>query len=303
MKYLIVVFTLLIAFLPSSAAAQEVDQKDEDWLIRINGNLRIEADETVDSVVVIGGDVLIEGTVRHNVLVIDGDAFVSGTVGRNVTSIEGDVILLAPAVVHNVRTISGDLERANGATVTGRIRDQASLSIGGFGFFLFTAYLWAAATFGLIIGGLIFAAIGGRQLTRAALAMTGEAVNTIVGAVILWVGVPILTLVIMFTLVGIPLGMLILTFFLPTLFALGYITAGARLGGAILGRFGREPGNRPLAATALGVLILQIAFVVPLLGWLVALIAGIWGGGALAFTAFRAAGGKSFQDTPSPAAA
>jgi hypothetical protein len=51
----------------------------------------------------------------------------------------------------------------------------------------------------------------------------------------------------------------------------------------------------------LGVIILQIIGLVPFIGWLLVAIAGLWGGAALAYTAFAAAGGKSFDSTtPAP---
>jgi hypothetical protein len=152
-----------------------------------------------------------------------------------------------------------------------------------------------------VVAALIFAAVGGRQLTRTAFAMTGQAVNTIVGGVFLWVALPILAVVVMLTVVGILLGIAVFMFFLPVVFLLGYIVAGTRLGLAITGRLNRESGDRPLLPAALGVIILQIIVLIPVVGWLVAAIAGIWGGAALAYTAFAAAGGKSFETTtPAP---
>ena len=62
-----------------------------------------------------------------------------------------------------------------------------------------------------------------------------------------------------------------------------------------LGRLGREDTGKPLLAAALGVLILQLLVIIPVVGWVIAAIAGLWGAGALAYYAFAAAGGRSFE--------
>jgi hypothetical protein len=283
--------------LPSVAHAQRPDE-DDDVIIRINGDVTVAAGETVDGVVVISANAIIEGTVNEFVLVIDGNAVISGTVGEHVTSIEGDVILEDGASVNDVSTYSGDLQRAAGADVSGDITDRDGFALSGTDVFFISAYFWLAMTVIALVAGLVFAAIGGAQLTRAALVMTGQFVNSLIGTVVLWIGVPILAVVIMFTLIGIPLGLGVLLFVLPVLWFLGYIVAGTRLGLAIVRRMNREPGTKPLLAAFIGILVLQLVALIPIFGWLIAAIAGLWGGGALAYTAFAAAGGKSFEGTP-----
>lgn len=80
----------------------------------------------------------------------------------------------------------------------------------------------------------------------------------------------------MITLVGIPLEIGLLAFLLPGLWFLGYIVAAARLGGFLAGLSGRESGAHPYLATLLGLLLLQFAVLVPGLGGLAVLVAGLW---------------------------
>jgi hypothetical protein len=150
-------------------------------------------------------------------------------------------------------------------------------------------------TIAVIASALIFAAFGGRQLTAASRGMTGTLVNTIIGGVFLWVGVPILAGIAIATIVGLPLGLGILLFLLPTFGFLGYLVAGPRLGMWLVGLGGREAGDRPFLAAGLGMLALQLLVLIPVLGIAIALLAGIWGGGALAFRLYHNAGGKDFE--------
>jgi len=140
-----------------------------------------------------------------------------------------------------------------------------------------------------VIAGLVFAAIGGRQLSRAATVLTGELAYSILGAVATWIALPVLGVFALITVIGIPAGLALLLAVLPLLWLLGYATAGTRLGAALLSLGGgARPVDHPYAATALGVIVLQIVLLVPIVGWAVAFLAGIWGSGALAVAGWRA---------------
>jgi hypothetical protein len=303
LTFVIVMAAFLFALLPGAVSAQEHDDDghDDDVLIRINGDVTIAEDEAVDSLVVINADATIDGTVHDNVLVIHGNAIVNGTVEDRLTVIDGDIDLRDGAHVKDVNSISGDLNRAVGAQVTGDIHERDRFAFSPWAAAALSIWFWFAMTVIFIVAAIVFAAVGGRQLTRAALAMTGQVVSTIVGGVFLWIALPILAVVVMLTVVGILLGVAVLLFLLPILFLLGYIVAATRLGLAITGRMNRAYGEKPLLPAVLGVIILQIIGLVPFIGWLIVAIAGLWGGAALAYTAFAAAGGKSFDSTtPAP---
>jgi hypothetical protein len=298
MKWLLApIAAFLLAFIPSLAYAE--DGVDEDVLVRIGADVHIAQGERVGTVIVIDGDALIEGEVAEAVLVISGNATVSGEVSGELTVISGDIILPATAQVKNVTSIRGNIERAQGSLVTGDIHEQDEFGLAGLAAAVFSILFWIGITVALVAAGLIFAAVGGRQLREAAQRMTGDAVSVIIGAVFVAVAVPFLAFVAMATLIGIPLGIGLLIFLLPALWFLGYIVAGARLGGALVGLTGRGGGDHPYAATVLGIILLQLLALVPLIGVLVALIAGLWGAGALAYSAYRAAGGKGIESSGS----
>jgi hypothetical protein len=294
-RRLLVVLTVavLVALVPSVASAQQPDD-DKDVLIRIRGDVVVSSSETIGRVIVVDGDAIIEGTVVHDVLVISGNAIVSGSIGDNLTVISGDIDLRSGAEVRDVHSIRGDLTRASGATVTGEVNERDGFDPGFGALALLSVYFWLATTVLVVVIGLVFAAVGGDQLTRASAAMTGELVNTIVAGVFFWIGLPILAALLLFTIVGIPVSLTILIVALPAMMLLGYVTAGARLGSGILGRFGRESGNHPYAATTLGIVILQLILIIPIIGLLIAFVAAVWGASSLVYVAYSAAGGPSF---------
>lgn len=294
---------ILIAFAallwPSTAAAQAGEDDDDSATIRINADVIIGPDETIENLVVISGNAVIEGTVTGTLVVIDGDATISGSVGDDLTVISGDINLLDGSTVNNVHSIRGDIVRAGGATVTGDV-DESDFSGFWAAIGVFSVLLWVGITIAAIVAGIVFALIGGRQLTAAARVMTGEAVNAIVGTVVLWVGLPILAVLAIITVIGLPLGLGILIFLLPVLGFLGYLVAATRVGSFLTGAMKRAEGGRPIVAVILGVLVLQVILLVPVLGGVLVFLASIWGAGSLAFTAYRSAGGREIAPEPSP---
>jgi hypothetical protein len=292
---LVPIAALFLAFIPSAALAQSPERND-DFTLRINGDVSIAAGDRVNSVVVIDGNLTVDGEVTDFVLVIKGDATINGTVGGDLTVINGDINLASSAVVDNVNSVRGNINRAQGATITGDIHERDNFRFLWAAAGLFSVLFWIAMTIAMVAAALIFAAFGGRQLASAARAMTGDVVNTIIGAVFFWIGVPILAFLAIVTVIGIPIGIGLILFLLPTIGFLGYLISGTRLGTWLLGLGGREAGERPFLAAALGTLVLQLLVLIPVIGIVIAIVAGIWGGGALAFRIYRGAGGKGFEN-------
>lgn len=300
MKWLIaLVVALSLAAVPVAASAATNDDASSDFLMRIDGDVVIGEGESVGSLVVIDGNVTIDGTVRDTVFVINGDVTVNGTVEDHLTVISGSATLSSTAQVGDVTLIRSDYTRAEGSVVTGEVNKRDSFTFAEGLIAVFSFLFWIAMTVAVIVAGLVFAAIGGRQLTSSARSMTGDAVNTIIGVVLVWVALPIIAGIAIATIVGLPLGLGIFIFLLPALWFLGLIVAGTRLGMAIAKASGREAGDHPYLASFIGLLILQLLILVPVLGAVVVFFAGVWGAGALAVTALRGAGFKGFSNPPS----
>jgi hypothetical protein len=284
-----------MALSPTAAFAD--DGRDADGLLfRISGDVYVPPGQTVGSVVVIDGNATIDGRIKNSLTVVSGNAVITGSVGGSVNVISGTLDLRDGSTVEEVNTVDSELLRADGATVNGKIHQREEFEFPVAIAAAVSVLFWLSMTVSVVVAGLLFAAIGGRQLREASQTLTGDAVNTIIGVVMLWVAVPIVAVLAMLTLVGIPLGLGVLAFLLPVLWFLGYIVTGTWLGSLILR--GSGSGGHPFAASALGLLLLQIAVLVPFMGVLLALLAGVWGAGALAYLAYRAAGGKGFS-TPS----
>jgi len=294
---LLVMLAVFTALIPARAFAQDGDAKGNDHdgvLIRVNGDARIAQGETISNVFVVNGDVVIDGTVTDTLFVIRGDVIVTdhGRVEGDINVVRGNLTLAGGSHVDNVMLLDSDITQEPGATVTGDIKHQDNIRWGflGGGFWI---WLWLSMTVAVILAGLIFAAVGGLQLERAADALTRDTAMSILAAVIIWVGGPMLAVLAFVTVVGIPFGLGILLVALPALWFLGYIVAGARLGLAVTRSTSAPDGSNghPYLATFVGLLALQIVALIPVIGWFIAIVAGLYGAGGLALIAFRGARG------------
>jgi hypothetical protein len=288
-----------LALLPGAARAQDPDAEG-GLLLRVNGDVRVPAGESSDTIIVINGDAIVDGTVTGGVVVINGDATVNGTVDEEVVVINGTAGLGEGARVGgDVSLVRSDLTRAPGAVVEGTVAERSEFGFGRAGA-VFSFLVWLGFTIVVLLAGLLFAAVAGRQLSRAAALLTGSVGGTLLGAVLVWVGIPILAVLAFVTLVGIPLGLALLLFLLPALWFLGYLVAGTRLGGWLLGLLHRPTtADHPYLAALLGLLVLQLLLWIPVLGGLIWVLAGVLGAGALALLAWRAWQGRGMT-TPGP---
>ena len=139
---------------------------------------------------------------------------------------------------------------------------------------------WGVAAFAVVVAMLLGAAVGafgavfGRRTAKAKpLASAG------VGLLAFFL-IPIIAIAAFFTVVGIPLGLVLLLLVLP-LYAISYVTAAFALGRRII------KGSRILAFLV-GLVILGLLTLIPIAGGLIGFLAVVFGLGLLLVTLFRA---------------
>ncbi|HEY4668813.1 MAG TPA: hypothetical protein VIH05_03460 [Tepidiformaceae bacterium] len=280
----------LLAMVPFAALAQGVDD-DDDFTLQVNRDYTLPAGESVGGLVVVNGDALIEGTVRDFLVVVEGTADISGSV-KGLTVVNGDAILRDGATVTNdVLLVRSTLDQQPGSTVGGEIEERSRFLFRG-AWLVFGLIFWLGATLALIVGGLLFAAIGGRQLRASTANLSEQPGPSILAAVIVLFAVPLLAVLAMVTIVGIPLGIGILLFLLPALALLGYLVAADWLGGLVLSGFKRDAARtKRYLPVVIGVLMLQAVSLIPAFGWAVWALAALYGLGGLTYLAWRTARG------------
>ncbi len=277
---------LFLALLPATSFAQVNEASEAGFVMRIDGDLTVREGESVDSAVVISGNVQVDGTVEDFLMLIDGDGEISGRVDGDIVAISSTIDLTADAVIDgDVNLIDSDLNQAPGSQVLGDVNDE--FEINWWVLLIVNFVFWIGMTIAVLVFGLLLVAVAPRQAANAAAAMTADPGWSILSAVIAFIAVPIAAVIALVTVIGVPLGIGVLAFMLPAIWFLAYLVGGLMLGTLIYSR-ASEPvrGNRYLAVVT-GLAIMQLLVLVPFLGIVVGVLMGCWGAGAVVLLAWR----------------
>jgi cytoskeletal protein CcmA (bactofilin family) len=300
----LVAATSLLVAVPALAASRGTQPKnrDDDRQVVITGRVVVAPQETVGDVVILNGDARINGSVRGSVFALNGDVTIRGSVKDDVIAVNGRAIVDGGARVGGDVTSREKARISPGATVDGDVKSVSSrFALGQVGV-VAAILLWFAVIASTLVFGLLFLLIA----PRAADAFD-DAGRTAVGAsiglgVAAAVGLPFVGLILLASVLGLPLGAIVLLA-LGFLYTFGYVAAAYFLGRLIL----RPPTNR-LLAYLVGWGILSVAGLVPVLNVIVLIAATVYGLGMIVVALFRARSGPrepaptdTSQPAPSPA--
>ena len=125
MKRLFIVLAavaVLLGIAAPAALAAEPNGNGDNVLIAIERDVDIAAGDHVDTLVVVGGDARVAGSVDA-LVVVDGTATLTAATAESVVVVNGTADLQAGSTVTgDVRTFSGSVNQAVGAVVGGTVR-------------------------------------------------------------------------------------------------------------------------------------------------------------------------------------
>ena len=186
------------------------------------------------------------------------------------------VVLAGPAAAQTVTGNNGSaLVRVNG--------DVTAFS----GFWIIGLLLMIGWAILVILAGLVFAAVAPDLARRAGRTISSDLGPTIVGGLVLWVVLPVASILAFATIIGIPTAVAVWLIVLPALAFVGFLVAGIRVGERIATR-GSDGVGHPYLASVLGLGTLVVVGALPIIGPIVAAVAGFLGSGSLAVQALRA---------------
>src|SRR3954469_3199982 len=273
-----VVAALAVLLVGSGSASAATDH------VVITGGATVPAARTAGDVLVVDGTVRIAGHVTGDVISVSGPVRLSGRVDGDLIAVSDRAFLAATA------RVGGDLrygdERpviARGARVGGKIsKEDWADTANGWGWVSGLAWWLAVSVSTLIVGVLLV------WLAPAALYAAERAVRERLGATIGWgvaiaIVVPVLAILALVTVVGIPFGVALLLAAIPVLLV-AYTTTAWILGRRVL----RNRSTSPWAALLAGWGILRVLALIPVAGGLVGIAATVVGLGALAMALWQA---------------
>ncbi|MBX3070562.1 MAG: hypothetical protein KF883_08720 [Thermomicrobiales bacterium] len=271
-----------------------VRSSDDSFIIKVNGSATVGPNESVDGILVVRGDITVDGTVREGLVLYDGTATINGVVDGDIVVVNGDLVLNAGSVVDDVMLVRSDIQQDPAATVSGEITESSGDFRVGRGLVIFSILWWIGTIIVGIVGAIIFAWLGRAQLFGAVGTLRSDFVGSLITAIVLFIGLPIVAGLVLFTLIGAPLGITIFFAVLPILLALGLIVIGTWIASYIIK--GHSTGAA-IGTAVLGVIILALLSMIPFVAFIV-LLAGMLGAGALVYRAFRRSSTQALPQQP-----
>lgn len=261
---------LLVAVIAPQAAVA-ADPQDQ---IVISGDVDVPRGQTVGDVVVVDGVITVAGRVDGDIVAVSGPVRVAGTVDGSITAVSDRVTLLPGA------RVTGDLlygdERpviARSARVDGKVSDEGWSDLGGFPWGLVGAVAWwlSVSVSTLVLG---FVALALAPRAADALVVTSrERLGLAVGlGAGLFVALPMVAVIALVSLVGVPLGIGLLLALIP-LAGVAYVTSAYLIGRRLL-----KPTTSSFVAFVAGWGLLRALALIPVVGilaWLAAVVVGL----------------------------
>jgi len=287
---------LSLVILAPGAVAQDQDGANSDDQVILTGGLVVPEGETAKTAVVFNGDVLIAGTVSETLVVFNGRTEITGTVDEDVVVFNGSVVLRSGARVGGDVVSRQAPQIEDGATVEGSIDDLQKrwdywdiTFVGRLGW-------WLAYTVSTLVLGLVLLMLA-RGLDPASIRALRDRLGATIGFGVLWfVLLPIVAVLLLVTIVGIPLGLFLL-FGLGLVYSIGYVVGGLAIGRLVV----KEPTSRYLAFLA-GWGALRVLALVPFLGGIAWLVGTVLGLGTLWVAARAPSGDRTVRVPESPSA-
>ncbi|MGD9712958.1 MAG: hypothetical protein AB7V46_12935 [Thermomicrobiales bacterium] len=287
-RILMAVVAAVIAMLvvAGAAVAQGTESNDDDsFIFRVNGDTTIAAGESVNAGLIVNGDVTVDGTVTDTLIVVNGTATINGVVGSELVVVSGDLVLNAGSEVDDVMLVSSNLTQDPAAVVTGEIEEQDNDFSLGRGLAIFSVVWWIGLVILGVVAAIIFAWLGRAQLFGSVETLRSSFVPSLITAIVLFIALPLIAAVIVFTLVGAPLGLSILFALLPVLLLIGWIVLGTWIASYIIKS---DSQAAAIGTAALGAVILALISLIPFVA-IIVLLAAMLGAGAVVYRSFRRA--------------
>jgi hypothetical protein len=275
---------------PTAQAAREQ--------VVITGSITVPKAQTTSDLVIVDGPVTVAGRVKGDVVAVNGTATISGSVDGDVVSIAKQARLLPGA------RVDGDLIYADkkpvvapGATVTGEVRKENFRWDAAFGWGARIIW-WLIVSISTLVLGLVLLAFAPRAAEAAWVVSQERTGLACAWAAGLFFGLPIVAVLVMITVVGLPLGLALLLALVP-LMLIGYVTSCYLFGRIVRG--GKRDWGRMLTFLV-GWAAARVVALIPFAGGLLWVAASAFGLGVLLLTAWYA-GKPERAPRPEPAPA
>jgi len=276
MKYFLIGLTALLILLGPAAGAHA----ETTNIVKINSDVVVEEGMKIRNVIVLGGQVTVNGTVEQHIVAIGGSAVLTRT-----AVVGGDVVVLGGIIaVGNGADVRGTITEINSSNISDAISDLLSDNWEGWSwlFAIFSVVVFLAT---LIIAMLIAVLIPKPILTISESIALHTYRATITGFVGLLMIAPVAVLLTLSVIgiVLIPLQIVVVA----CAAVFGFVAVAQILGQRVL-IVAKKPDQSLVRQIFWGLLVLWIVGWIPYVGWMMKVLAIVLGMGGVMITRFGA---------------
>ncbi len=266
---------------PSIATADDGTRSSPSQKLVLFEDVTVGPNEVWDNVVVVGGDVLVQGTVNKVLAVVGGNLTIGphASIGAGISPDDAAIV-----------SVFGNVYREGGGAVYGRTVDVAgSISNEAHAAFVDpilrtwrvgAVVSWGLSSILLLLAALVAAAVAPRQVAVVRDRVRNHFLSSLgwgaLGAVVV---VPIVTVLLIVTIVGVVIAVPWLVVGLPLISLFGLAAVGAAIGRMVL-RPRADGRESVVAAAVLGLLIATMVRWIPVVGAAVLVLLWLAGFGA-----------------------
>ncbi|MBI5768387.1 MAG: RDD family protein [Verrucomicrobia bacterium] len=283
--------------------------------VSIMGDTHVEAGELIEGAAVgVMADVTVDGEVTGDAVAVMGDNRINGTVGGNAVAVLGDIYLGPKSKVGgDIVCVTGTVHREPGAEVGGKIIKK---TVGGnkkfgpsferwwsesvkparlLGFSPGFNWMWLLTLF-LLAFYVVLALVFPGGMRRTGDMLVRRPIAVIMAGILSIIALPVLFILLLVTVVGIPVALLVL----PIGILLAVLFGKAALYG-LVGRGLTADKFHPALAVLVGGLLFVVLYIVPVAGFLLSLLTSFLGFGC-AIMALLTSDKKPTPPAPPPVA-
>ena len=285
--------------------------------VSVLGETHVLAEEKIDGGAIgVLGEVIVDGEVAGDAVSVLGETTINGSVNGNVVAVLGDVHLGPKAkITGDVVCVGGEVFRDPGATVTGKIIKKSVAGNKHFGpkfdrwwnesfkparLLGFTPafdWMWVVTLF-LVAFYVVLALVFPGGIRKTGDMLVRRPVAVIISSILTMLALPVLFILLLITVVGIPVALL----FLPLAVVCAILFGKAAIY-ALVGR-GLTNGRMPEAVSMLaGAFLFVLLYLVPVAGLLLSLLVAFLGFGCVVTAIFTSEKKPARPAAPVPPAA
>ena len=242
----------------------------------------------------LGNVVELRGNIGRDLYGGAAKANLAGQIGKNVNLHLGsknadnnNLIVAGTAKINGDLTYTSSNNAAidNGAAIKGKLTHNLPIITAAKPNFVNLTWWWGnlIAVFSALVIGLVLISFWRETIIKITDLMLNKAGVCLGWGILVLLLTPIIALVLLITIIGIPLSLILIALWLIALY-LSKILVGILVGRNLINRFAPKQKNSLIKGMVIGIVIIYILFAIPFFGHILSLLTMLWGLGGILLT-------------------